>query len=61
MLSVIVLVVLIVVGAVLLSKFRGPAGKWGGSDPDDVYDPTGRIVKPMDEEFEKPRDEGDLT
>jgi hypothetical protein len=57
----IVLVVLLLAGAVLFSKFRGASGRWGGSDPDQVYDLTGRIAQPMDEQdFEKPRDEGDL-
>jgi hypothetical protein len=54
---VIVLIVLLVLGSVALAGMGG----WRTGKPGPIWDRTGRIIEPPEEEeFEKPRNEGDL-
>ncbi len=60
MVWVIALVVLLLIGAFAMAQLRAPRREWGSTKPGETWDSTGRLVEPMEEEFEKPRDEGDL-
>jgi hypothetical protein len=56
---IIVLIVLLVLGGVAFRGMRGNA-PWGTAKPDATMGTGGRIIEPDDEDFEKPRNEGDL-